>query len=198
MPAYRRRAQRALDDVPGPVEEDESDDHPRDETERHLDDAVAQLTDVIHERHAAIGVVLSLRLHEALADDAGTRDCSREFRHDLVRRLAGPSWTAGCAAGPGLRPACGPGPAPWWPHAAGRGSAAAARRSAPATGQAAGWRQSPRAAGKRRRHRRQPGDPDCLRRSRPRAGPELPSSGCASTDQANAPREAASWTRTAR
>ena len=50
--------------------------------ERHLDDAVAQLTEVIHERHAALGVLLPLRLHEALADNAGTRDGTWEFRHD--------------------------------------------------------------------------------------------------------------------
>ena len=71
-----------LDEMPDRGEEDKPDDHPRDQGERYLDDAVAQLADVIHERHAALGVPLPLRLHEALAHDAGTRDSTREFRHD--------------------------------------------------------------------------------------------------------------------
>jgi hypothetical protein len=37
---------------------------------------------VIHERHAPLGVLLPLGLHEALADNAGTRDGTGEFRHD--------------------------------------------------------------------------------------------------------------------
>jgi hypothetical protein len=51
---------------------------------------------VIHERHAALGVLLPLGVHEALADDAGTRDGIGEFRHGRFRsegfwglRLAG-------------------------------------------------------------------------------------------------------------
>ena len=59
---------------------------PRDEGERHLDDPVAQLPEVIHERHPALGVLLPLRAHEALADDAGTRDGTGEFRHDRCLR----------------------------------------------------------------------------------------------------------------
>src|SRR5208282_6267985 len=85
LPADHGRAQRALDDMPDRGEEDEPDDHPRDQAERYLDYAIAQLTDVIHERHPALGVLLPLRLHEALADDAGTRDSTREFRHDRFR-----------------------------------------------------------------------------------------------------------------
>ena len=64
------------------VKNTQPDDHPRDQGERHLDDAVAQLTDVIHERHASVRVLLPLRVHEALADDAGALDGTGEFRHD--------------------------------------------------------------------------------------------------------------------
>jgi hypothetical protein len=71
-----------LDDVPDRVEEDEPDDHSRDKAERYLDDAVAQLTEVIHEGHAALGVVLTLGAHETLTHDAGTLDGAGEFRHD--------------------------------------------------------------------------------------------------------------------
>ena len=62
--------------------EDEAGDHPGGEAEGHLDHAVAQLAEVIHERHAALGLLLPLRVHEALADNAGTRDSTGEFRHD--------------------------------------------------------------------------------------------------------------------
>jgi hypothetical protein len=83
--ADRRRAQRALDDVPGLAEEDDPDDHPCDQGERHFDDAVAQLTDVFQERHAALGVLLPLGVHEAVADDAGARDGTGKLGHDRVR-----------------------------------------------------------------------------------------------------------------
>ena len=118
VPADRSRAQRALDDVPGRAEEDEPGGHPCDQGERHLDDAVAQLTDVIHERHAAFGVLLPLGVHEALADDAGARDGSGKLGHD--RGPGAASWAAGSAGKPRR------------PPAAGHRFAAAARRSAPA------------------------------------------------------------------
>jgi hypothetical protein len=37
---------------------------------------------VIQERHPAVGFLLSLRLHEALADDAGALNGTGEFRHN--------------------------------------------------------------------------------------------------------------------
>jgi hypothetical protein len=86
--ADMRRAQRALDDVPGLVEEDEPDGHPCDQGERHGDDAVAQLADVIGEWHAAVGVRLQLGVREALADDAGARDGTGKLGHDRVRQSA--------------------------------------------------------------------------------------------------------------
>ena len=85
----RRRAQRALDDVPGLDEEEKPGGHPSGQGERYFDDAVAQFTDVIHERHAAFGVLLPLRVHEAFSDDAGARDGTRKLSHDrspAVRR----------------------------------------------------------------------------------------------------------------
>jgi len=48
MPAYRGRAQRAQDDVPDRSEKAKPDDHPCGQAQRHLDDAVPQLTNVIH------------------------------------------------------------------------------------------------------------------------------------------------------
>jgi len=45
----------------------------------YLDDAVAQLTEVIHEGHPALGVVLTLGAHETLTHDAGTLDGAGEF-----------------------------------------------------------------------------------------------------------------------
>ena len=53
-----------------------------DEPERHLDDTVAQLTDVIHERHPAVRVLLPLGAYEALTDDASALDGIGKFRHD--------------------------------------------------------------------------------------------------------------------
>ena len=47
---------------------------PRDQRQRYLDHPVAQLPDVVHERHPALGVRLPLRVHETLADDAGALD----------------------------------------------------------------------------------------------------------------------------
>jgi hypothetical protein len=82
MTTYHGMTQRTLEDLERPVEEDEPDDHPRDQAERHLDDAVPQLTDVIHERHPAVRILLPLRGHEALADNAGALDCTWEFRHN--------------------------------------------------------------------------------------------------------------------
>jgi hypothetical protein len=101
------RAQRALDDTPGLVEEDEPGGHPCGQGQRHRDDAVAQLTDVIHERHAAfgvLGILPPLGVHEALADDAGARDGTGELGHDrdpAVRqaRLDGPPGRAGGLGG---------------------------------------------------------------------------------------------------
>jgi hypothetical protein len=62
--------------------------HPRGQGERHLDDAVAQLTEVIHERHAAVAVLLPLGVHEAIADDAGARDGTGKAGHDRGRQSA--------------------------------------------------------------------------------------------------------------
>jgi hypothetical protein len=107
VPADRGRAQRALDDVPGLVEEAEPGDHPCGQCERHFGDAVAQLTDVIHQRHAAFGVLLPLGVHEVLTDDAGAGDGTGKLGHDrspAVRqaRLAGLPHRAG-----GLGVRCG-------------------------------------------------------------------------------------------
>jgi hypothetical protein len=41
-----------------------------------------QLADVIHERHAALGVLPPLGVHEALADDPGARDGTGKLGHD--------------------------------------------------------------------------------------------------------------------
>ena len=86
VPADRSRAQRALDEVPDWVEEDESDDHPGDQAERHLDHPVAQLAQVVEQRHPALGVRPPLRAHVPLADDTGTLDGTGEFRHDRYRQ----------------------------------------------------------------------------------------------------------------
>ena len=80
--ANHGRAQRPLDGMPDRGEEDEPEDHPADEPERHLDDAVAQLTDVIHERHPAVRVLLPLRAHETLTHDASALNGTGKFRHD--------------------------------------------------------------------------------------------------------------------
>ena len=55
---------------------------PCDQAQGHLDDAVSQLTNVIHERHTALRVLLPLRADEALADNARALDGTGEFRHD--------------------------------------------------------------------------------------------------------------------
>jgi hypothetical protein len=81
--------QRPLDERPGLVEEDEPGGHPGGQGERHLDDTVSQLAEVIQERHAAFGVLLPLGVHEALADDAGARDGTGKLGHDGVRQSAG-------------------------------------------------------------------------------------------------------------
>src|SRR5579862_7235224 len=78
-----------LDDVPDRGEEDEPDDHPRDKAEPYLEDAVAQLTQVIHEGHAAIGVLLPLSAHVTLAYDAGALNGAGEFRHDRIPGMPG-------------------------------------------------------------------------------------------------------------
>jgi hypothetical protein len=63
-----------------------ADDHPRGQGEGHLDDPLAQLTKVVHERHAPIGILLPLRVQEPLTNDAGTRQGTGEFGHDRFRR----------------------------------------------------------------------------------------------------------------
>ena len=59
---------------------------------------------MIHEGHAALGVVLTLGAHETLTHDAGTLDGAGEFRHDrfppgtALAGLPGPlrfGWPAG-------------------------------------------------------------------------------------------------------
>jgi len=71
--------------VPCPVEEDEPDEHAGDQGQRNLDDPVAQLTEMVHERHPALWVLLPLRTDVALADYASTLDGAGEFRHDGSR-----------------------------------------------------------------------------------------------------------------
>ena len=71
MPTDRGGAERALDDVPDRGEEHEPGDHPRDQAQGHLYDPVAQLTEVIDERHPAVRTLLPPGAQEALADDAG-------------------------------------------------------------------------------------------------------------------------------
>ena len=44
---------------------------------------------MIQERHPALGVLLPLRAHEPLADDAGALDGAGEFRHDRFLQQAG-------------------------------------------------------------------------------------------------------------
>jgi len=44
--------------MPDRVEEDEPGDHPGHQGQRHLHHPVAQLTEMIHERHPALGVLL--------------------------------------------------------------------------------------------------------------------------------------------
>ena len=61
-------------------------------------DLRAQLTEVIDERHAALGVLLPPGMHEALADDAGAREGTGTRGHD--RGPGAASW----AAGPGGKP----------------------------------------------------------------------------------------------
>ena len=56
--------------------------------ERHLDDPVAQLAQVIEQRHPALGVLLPLRAHVPLTDDAGALDGTGKFRHDRFRQKA--------------------------------------------------------------------------------------------------------------
>jgi hypothetical protein len=73
-----------LDCLPHRGEEHEPCDHPRGQGQQDLDDPVPQLADVIHERNAALGVLLPLRAHEPLTDDPGARDSAGEFRHDLL------------------------------------------------------------------------------------------------------------------
>jgi hypothetical protein len=68
--------------MPGPVEEHETYEHSRDKPERHLDDTVAQLTDVVHERHPAVRILLPLGAHETLAHDASALNGTGKFRHD--------------------------------------------------------------------------------------------------------------------
>jgi hypothetical protein len=68
--------------VPYRFEEDEPDGHPGEQGERRLDDPVAQLAQVIHEGHAALGILPPLRAHVPLTDDTSTLDGAREFRHD--------------------------------------------------------------------------------------------------------------------
>jgi hypothetical protein len=58
VPSHGGRAQRARDDVPDRSENGKPGGHPCDQAQRHLHDAVPQLTDVIHERHAALRVLL--------------------------------------------------------------------------------------------------------------------------------------------
>src|SRR5580700_11933915 len=86
MPADPGGAQRTLDDVPDRGEEGEPGDHSRDEAEGHLDDPVAQLTEVIDERHPAVRVLLPPGAHETLADDAGALKGTGWSRHDRSRR----------------------------------------------------------------------------------------------------------------
>ena len=85
--------------------------------ERYLDHAVAQLPEVIHQRHAALGVLLPLRAHERLADDAGALDGAGQFSHDrlppkswLSRGLAGCAARLGAARRPGPTVSSGGGP----------------------------------------------------------------------------------------
>ena len=135
VPADHGRAQRALDDTPGLAEEDKPGDHPCGQGERHLDDAVAQLTQVIHQRHAALRVPPPLAVHPTLTDDAGTRDGTSKLDHD--RSPCRPPRAARSAAGPSGGPRrplrqASPARRPWRPSSAGHRSAAAARRSAPA------------------------------------------------------------------
>ena len=62
--------------------EDEPDSAPKDGTAKF---PPAQLTQVIHERHAAfgvLGVLLPLGVHEAFSDDAGTGDGIGKHGHD--------------------------------------------------------------------------------------------------------------------
>jgi hypothetical protein len=82
MPADHCGAQRPLDEMPDRVEEDEPDDHPRDQRQRHLHDPVAQLAQVIQQRHPPLGVLLPLGTHVPLTDDARPLDGTRKFRHD--------------------------------------------------------------------------------------------------------------------
>src|ERR1700731_4252321 len=184
--------------MPHRVEDHEPDDHPGAQGERHLDHPVAQLPDVIHQGHAALGVLLALGPDEMLAYDPGALDGTGEFRHRRLPLPAylptsepGASWIAGSA---GPRPEPDPSPRP----AAGRGSAAVARQSGTA-GDPVAARRGARPAGTRLPSRWRP-EPEWGRPapSRPRAGPALPSSGCASTGPGNAPRKAASSIRTAR
>ncbi len=68
--------------MPDRGEKDEPNGHARDEPERHLDDAVAQLTDVIHERHPAVRILLPLLVHKTFAHDASALNGTGKFRHD--------------------------------------------------------------------------------------------------------------------
>ena len=53
-----------------------------DQGERYFGDAVAQLTDVIHKRHAAFGVLPPPAAYEVLTDDAGAGDGTGKLGHD--------------------------------------------------------------------------------------------------------------------
>jgi len=79
-------AQRPLDHPPGRLEEDEPDDHPGDQRQRHLHDPVPQLAQVIKQRHPPLRVRPPLRVHVPLTHDSRALDRAGKFRHDRYRQ----------------------------------------------------------------------------------------------------------------
>src|SRR5262249_30653794 len=101
----------------GLLVQEPADDHPGDDAEGGLDQPVAELPDVLHERHPAFGVTRLVGTRKPAAAPARGRGCVRRRTH----LSAAVRWTGWCAANPA---------AARCPGAAGRPSAAASGRPA--------------------------------------------------------------------